>query len=171
MVPADSPGVAVATDLVASGPDPTDGQETLGATLTSLGNPLVGENVEFYLGTAAGELLCTSEHGFFRCCRLRGGCGSSSGGWSTGLRGRIRRKSGPAVVHRYLGRDRVHRRQFCTDFDEYNNDDALWHVSTKFRVSFRSGYSRKRLRAGPPWSLMVTCCGSISADSPEKACK
>ena len=33
----------------------------LGATLTSLGNPLVGEDVEFYLGTPAGALLCTSE--------------------------------------------------------------------------------------------------------------
>ena len=53
--------VATLTDLVVSAPDQSDGEPVLGATLTSLGNPLAGETVEFYLGTATtGTVLCLS---------------------------------------------------------------------------------------------------------------
>jgi|GEM_PF-6803889 len=53
--------VASPTDLVISAPDPSDGGLLLSATLTSLGNPLVGETVEFYLGTVAtGTVLCSA---------------------------------------------------------------------------------------------------------------
>jgi hypothetical protein len=53
--------VAFPTDLVISAPDPSDGGPLLSATLTSLGNPLAGETVEFYLGTVAtGTVLCSA---------------------------------------------------------------------------------------------------------------
>jgi hypothetical protein len=56
--------VASPTDLVISAPDPSDGGPLLSATLTSLGNPLAGETVEFYLGTAAtGTALCAATTG------------------------------------------------------------------------------------------------------------
>jgi hypothetical protein len=42
-------GAASPTDLVISAPDPSHGGLLLSATLTSLGNPLAGETVEFYL--------------------------------------------------------------------------------------------------------------------------
>jgi len=63
--------VASPTDLVISAPDPSGGGLLLGATLTSLGNPLAGETVEFYLGTVAtGTVLCsakTSSEGAASC--------------------------------------------------------------------------------------------------------
>jgi hypothetical protein len=59
------------TDLVISAADPSDGGLLLSATLTSLGNPLAGESVEFYLGTvASGTVLCsatTSSEGAASC--------------------------------------------------------------------------------------------------------
>lgn len=50
------------TDLVITNTDPSDGGLILSATLTSLGNPLVDEIIEFYLGTAqTGTLLCIAD--------------------------------------------------------------------------------------------------------------
>ena len=51
--------MAPPTDLVTSARHPSDGGLFLSAALTSLGNPLAHETVEFYLGTVAtGTVLC-----------------------------------------------------------------------------------------------------------------
>ena len=56
--------VASPTNLVISAPDSIGGGLLLGATLTSLGNPLAGETVEFYLGrVATGSVLCSATTG------------------------------------------------------------------------------------------------------------
>jgi len=60
----DTTKVASPTELVISAPVSSDGGLLISANLTSTGNPLVGEPVEFYLGAvASGIVLCSARTG------------------------------------------------------------------------------------------------------------